>query len=371
MAAVRRMGKYLLLKKHVREHYGRGDRLPSESELSRKVGISRYATLRALNELSAEGFIRREQGRGTFVTGGPAPSQGAVAGTLMFVADEFEGGDIVEILRGVEEGCRFESMGVALSNSNYDRQVEASNLRQLTRNGYAGAVMLVSGHETIVEELEGLVKSQFPFVLVDRHVEEIDCPCVELDHEKAAYEAVKYLIGVGHRKIAHITAGFSARKRISSVRDRESGYRMALSEAGIPVREEYIQHSSILNIDESPTAQKLMMMSYIPMHKLLCLPDRPSAVFLVNDMFAAGAYEAITNSGLRVPDDVSLIAIGGNPAVRTIPVSLTMMVQPCRSIGRASVSILKQLMAGREIEEKLVRFDARLVVQDSTAPPNL
>lgn len=368
-APTRQVGRYVRLKKHVYENYKRGDRLPSEGELASEIGISRYATLKALHELSAEGFIRREQGRGTFVTGDQQLrfSKNNVKGTVAFLADEFESNDIVEILRGAEEGCRAESFGVALLNSNFNHEVEISHLRHLTNNGYSAAIILISGYEASTKELERLIEEGFPFVLIDVHFDNIDCPGVEIDNEKAAYEAVKYLIGLGHRKIAHMTGGISAKKRISSVKEREAGYCRALTEAGIPVRDEYICHSEILSIDEYPTPQTLKMMSYVPMHKMLSLPEPPSGVFLVNDMWAAGAHEAIVNHGLSVPKDISLISIGSDTVPRDMPISLTKMIHPARTIGKRSVNLLKHIMAGKELEDKLVKINANLLVQSSTA----
>ena len=163
---------------------------------------------------------------------------------------------------------------------------------------------------------------------IDHHFPGLDCPCVEMDNQDAAYQAVKYLIELGHRRIAHITSDHTARRRISSIKDREAGYLRALTQASIPVREDYIIHSDILNIDEQPTPQVLRMMSYAPMHRLLSRPEPPTAVFLINDMFAPGAYEAITTGGLKVPADISLISIGPESAAHVIPTPLTMTTPP-------------------------------------------
>ena len=111
------------------------------------------------------------------------------------------------------------------------------------------------------------------------------------------------------------------------------------------------------------------MAGYIPMHKLLNLPEPPTAVFLIHDLIAPGAYEAIVNSNLSVPNDISLIAIAPESMQQTFPVRLTAVRQPSREIGRVAAEMLKKLTSGKSVENKCVKLKANLVLQDSTAPP--
>jgi DNA-binding LacI/PurR family transcriptional regulator len=121
-------------------------------------------------------------------------------------------------------------------------------------------------------------------------------------------------------------------------------------------------------MDQKISASLFYQMAYESMHRLLSLPERPTAVFLVHDDFALGALRAVENHGLKVPDDISLLGFNDDPIAQHLSVPLTTMAQPFREIGRTAAEVLDSVISGREIPERRVRLNARLVVRASTAP---
>ena len=364
----RQFGQNELLKHYVQENYKTGDRLPSDKVLSAKLGISRYATLKALDELSGAGLIRREQGRGTFVARSSKVREKTTFAQVAFLADEFETGFIIEVMRGVEAYYRSTPITLSLLNNNFDHEREIDYLRQLQEPPYSGAIVLCSGHDASLQELRHLHDAGFPLVTVDRHFASLDCPSVEADHEKLAYDAVRYLLELGHRKIAYFTLDDLARKRLSPVQNREDGYRRALEEADIPGYPEYLQKIEGV-LDERASPSTLFTSSYVAMHKVLSLPDPPTAVLLLNEVLAPGAYRATINHRLKVPDDVSLFCVSGDSPVESVPISLTRTVQPGRKIGAVAAELVERLIRKEEIADRGIRLEAELVVGDSTASP--
>ena len=379
------------VKKYVRQQYQQGDKLPSEAELACKLNMSRYATLRALTELSAEGYLARKRGRGTVVT---SNSKAQTARMIAFIADEFDTFLPAEILRGLEEYFRVYDHPVALLNSAYDFEKESQYLESLCGNGYAGAIVQAGDQISSFQAINA-VPDDFPLVLVNRCVDSVKFAWVATDHEKAAYEATRYLIELGHRRIAHLTyeedsalwmgprdvvssdihikAAQQAKSRswLGPIRQRLAGYRRALAEAGIEELPEYIQGVSLTGLPHKPPIQFLHVMAYEPMHRLLALPVRPTAVLTANSWFPAGALRAIENCGLKVPDDISLVGFDDGPEAQHLPVPLTTMAQPLRRIGRIAADILWQLINKQEIASKSVKLDAGLIVRKSSAPPKL
>jgi len=195
-----------VIKRHVLENFQAGARIPPEEELSRQLGTSRYAAARALTELSAEGFVERRPRAGTFraakeeATRHPRTRSRLVA----FMADEYESFITSELMRGIEGRCREKGFQVSLLNSDYKPELEETHLKNLQRNGYDGAIIRIGEHRENIEILDRLVAQDFPLVLVDRRDEETKFPCVKMAQKKATYDATKYLLELGHRRIAYI-----------------------------------------------------------------------------------------------------------------------------------------------------------------------
>src|SRR5665647_1909030 len=181
-----------------------------------------------------------------------------------------------------------------------------------------------------------------------------DLPTVESDNLTGGLLATRHLIELGHRRIAFL----AGRPDLESSRQREAGFRQALSEAGIEVDPSLVRMS-----DYRRDA------AHQPAIELLSRPDRPTAIFAGNDLSAIGTMEAAQEMGLDVPGDVSVIGFDDIPeAARTTP-PLSTVRQPIQQMGSAAVELLIALMDGRIPETMHVRLPTSLVLRGTTAPP--
>ena len=168
-----------------------------------------------------------------------------------------------------------------------------------------------------------------------------DYACVSIDDYSTARRAVNELIDMGHRRIAALLPSCSDRS-ISQLRYK--GYLAALADHGI---------------DEDPvlveeTGSFDMQTTYHSMLELLDRSRNFTAVFTVSDMMAMAAIKALTNHGLRVPEDCSVIAIDGLAMSEyTIP-TLTTMVQPTEKMGRKSVEILLDMVENQSMPRHIL-----------------
>lgn len=161
-----------------------------------------------------------------------------------------------------------------------------------------------------------------------------DYACVSIDDYQTAYCAVEELIRLGHRHIAVLLPSCSDRS-ISQLRYK--GYLAALADNGIAEDPNLIEETGSFDM---PGAYRSML-------ELLDRNRDFTAVFTVSDMMAMAAMKALTDHGLRVPEDCSVIAIDGlTTSEYTIP-TLTTMVQPAEEMGRESVSILLDMVENR------------------------
>ncbi len=242
------------------------------------------------------------------------------------------------------------------------QRAEAGFLRSLHESTrIAGAIVWETGSKDLASAYQDLVSANIPLVFIDREPPEpILADVVAANHRKAARTAVRYLIELGHRKIAMIRN----EERVSSVEDRVDGYCSALREAGIPMRQEYI-----FSVERS-SGEATVRGAERAASTLLSLADRPTAVFAVNDQVAMFFQDAVTRLGLRIPEDISLV--GFDWLLRWLPSggALTSISQPFETIGRVAAERLLERISRRAPEvPRQILLDAPLVVRGSTAPP--
>ena len=180
------------------------------------------------------------------------------------------------------------------------------------------------------------------------------------DDRLGGYLATRHLIDLGHRRIGIIAGPAYA----SSARFRTEGYRNALAEAGITVDPDLVIESSFSIEAGTVAAEKLMNLS-----------PRPTAIFAVNDNTAIGALSALTNRGVLVPGDVSLVGYNDIPIVSHLPTPLTTLRVPFDQIAAAALDLLERNPTEAAPTINLVA--PTLIPRKSTAappdprPPNL
>jgi len=165
--------------------------------------------------------------------------------------------------------------------------------------------------------------------------------------------AVRHLLEAGHLTVHHLAGppgSFFALRRVET-------WRAVLEEEGRPVPEvmqgDWTAHSGYL-------AMRHMLATTAP-------PDRPTAIFSANDQMALGAYRALAEAGLRVPDDVSVVGFDDIEEAADFSPPLTTVAQDWDLMGREVLRVANEVLAGGAPQEVLL--PTRLVVRDSVAPP--
>jgi LacI family transcriptional regulator len=138
------------------------------------------------------------------------------------------------------------------------------------------------------------------------------------------------------------------------MRERLQGFRQALAEAAIPLPDAWMATSE-LNIDAGRTTT----------HRLLTAADRPTALFVNNNLLSLGALLAIRDLGLRCPEDIALACFDDHPWAAVCAPPLTVVSQPARCIGHCAAAMLCTLIQGGTIEEPIVELSCDLIVRQS------
>ncbi|NJP96115.1 LacI family transcriptional regulator [Nonomuraea sp. FMUSA5-5] len=266
-----------------------------------------------------------------------------------------EGDYPVEITKGVAQVAREHDLTVGISDLHRDHTAADAWIDGVLRRRPSGVIAVFSG--LTEAQHEQLTRREIPLVLLDpADAPGKNVPSVGAGNWNGGLTATRHLLELGHRRIAIITGPDSA----LSSRARLDGYRTALDMAGVPADPELIGRGDFL-IEGGLAAA----------HRMLCLPDRPTAIFATNDGQAIGVYHAAHRLGLRIPDDLSVVGFDDLPSMRWAIPPLTTVRQPLSQMAAAATRMLLQLANGEELAQSRIELATELVVRDSTAPPPL
>src|SRR5205823_2225208 len=140
--------------------------------------------------------------------------------------------------------------------------------------------------------------------------------------------------------------------------ERLHGFRAALAAAGILLDPDLVTYSDWRTPWGMQSAEQL-----------LSLPDPPTAIFGFNDNVAIGALHAAHARGLRVPDDLSVVGFDDTELAMIVMPQLTSVRQPLAEMGRMGVSLLTRIIEGQRVDALRMELSTKLVVRDSTGPP--
>ncbi len=202
--------------------------------------------------------------------------------------------------------------------------------------------------------LNHMERSFVPAIVAGSIPPNVKLPCVDVDDIAATYQAVKWLIELGHRRIGIITGDIKQ----WSARRREQGYVMALREAGLAPNPAW-RYEGDYRL-ESGEAGIAHLMNTRP---------RPTAVVCGNDKIAIGALHMLMEMGVRVPDEVSIVGFDDAEESAFTNPPLTTIRQEMFQIGlRASEMLFQQIQTGERLHHNLL-LPGELIVRGSTAPP--
>ena len=232
------------------------------------------------------------------------------------------------IFAGVEVECRKNNYAVFFASTAEDLVPLATQADRQTSRKVDGLIMVYRHGQH--DESQIMKTARFvPIVVLNHFMEELDVPSVLPDNVEGAYTATKYLIELGHKRIAHITG---ARGWIDS-EERIVGYEKALSEAGSPIDEKLICDGDF----EFPSGYEVM-------GRLVDMPDRPTAIFAGNDWMALGAMKKIHESGLSIPGDFSVVGFDDQEIAELAYPSLTTVRIPKMEIGKTAFKLLQEMI---------------------------
>ncbi|MBP7693620.1 MAG: LacI family DNA-binding transcriptional regulator [Anaerolineales bacterium] len=206
------------------------------------------------------------------------------------------------------------------------------HLQRLTSVCKSGEVdgILLTGSEYLTEAIAILQKERFPYVVLNRYIEEPDVSFVTTDHYAVAVAAMEHLIELGHQRIAYL-----GRPTLGKIHfERLAGYHHALRAAQLPADD-----TLILSTINDPRDWVRAMQA------LLALQPPPTAVLAFHDQMAIECIQVVVEAGLKVPDDVAIVGSDDLYSAQVTRPALTTIHTPFVEMGRLAMEVLLRRLA--------------------------
>ena len=256
-----------------------------------------------------------------------------------------------ELVDCVENNAREQGYSVLLGISGHDVDREAELLRLMRSHQAAGTILCPAGNVGDYRK-EQMQLGRMKLVAIDNVSPEFSVDTVTLDNRRAAEMAVLHLISFGHRRIGMVM-GFPHQHVADQ---RLVGFRDALRAKGIELDERFIGQGNFRIED-----------AYQACQQLLALPERPTALFVANNLMLIGVMQALSEAGVSVPGDMSVASIDDFPWASAFQPALTVVRQPIADMASAALNRLVRRLDGDNGEPEHQVFAPELVVRKSCA----
>lgn len=325
-----------------------GTLLPSETELAQQYGVCRVTAHRAMFELQRLGLVVRKRKLGTYVAEPPPARSFFVAAVFPFVHDYPQ----VEYLRGVRSALP-DQYNLMICETHNDPHREAQYLRRMQHEA-DGIICYPTCDPKNRTVLQRLIESGKPVVCVDRQPADVSCDVVMTDNYHSSLVGLRYLLGKGHRRIAHFT---DDALYVSSIRERYEAYLQAMREAG---SEDVHSLVRFFPFQEGIKLDYLVQALHDALFTLLHQPEPITAVFCLHDYYMAATLEACDRMGIVVPEQLEVLSFADAPPLMTrVTRSVHRLVQQVYEMGRVAAVRLKRRIEGEVMPPEIIRTTAR------------
>lgn len=251
--------------------------------------------------------------------------------------------------------ARSRGVHVVLLTTQEDPHLEAESIDTLIGRSVGSVIATPTGGN--VDHWARLTQLGVNVVFVDRQIEELpDIDNVTISNELSAETATDHLLKLGHTRIAFISGPLTT----STGRGRVAGFRKAMADAGVPVDERLIHAIPFRGGSGGDSVSSL-----------LSHPVPPKALIVGNTAQVRNALSRVQQSGITVPDDLSLIVFDDNPWTELVSPPLSVVRQPIDMLALHSVELAYGRLKGTLTEEaRHIQVDADFIQRSSSAPPH-
>ena len=325
---------------------GRSNRRAKLSDVAARAGVSAVTVSRALRkpEMVSDDVRRRIDAAVRELGYVPNYLASALASSkthlIGVVVPSLTNGVFVEYLKALHDAFLLKGFQILVLNSRYSQEEEERAIATLI--GHHAEAMILAGIDQTDRARKLLEGSGVPVVQTMELAEKPIDINIGMSQRNAGYEATRFLLGLGHRKIAHIAArvDFRARRRME-------GYQKAMADAGLSS-----DGMVIANLLQSSVKRGAELFTEM----LANVPDL-EALFCCNDDLALGALFECQRRGIRVPDDLSIIGFNDLDFCASAYPALTSVAIPRCEMARRGAEIVLEIIRGSGVRPDQTRID--------------
>jgi DNA-binding LacI/PurR family transcriptional regulator len=270
--------------------------------------------------------------------------------TVGLIISDIQNSFFTALVRAVEDVAYQHHHSVVLCNSDETADKEALYIDLMLAERVAGVI--ISPASETGNAVHRLIEARVPVVAVDRRLPALPIDTVVIDNVRAGYDLVSHLIDDGHARIGALVGPLT----ITTGRERYAGFVQALEAHGLPVRPDLV-HIGLPKED----------FGYRATSALLDLPEPPTALYVGNAYLALGALKAIRGRGLRIPDEIAIVAFDEMEWTALVQPGLTVVAQPTYALGKIAAERLFERMTDRDLPPREIVLDHTLVIRQSCA----
>lgn len=241
--------------------------------------------------------------------------------TIGVIVPKLNSNFMSSVIAGIESIANNAGYNLIISQSSESSAKEASNAKTMFNNRVDGLLVSLAYDTNDLLHFENFFKKESPVIFFDRVMEHKNSTAILIDNRKAAYEATKHLLEQGCRRIVHITAPVQQNVYV----DRLNGYKQALAEDKIPLKE-----TDVIIGNLSMEAGMLAAETIVQINPM------PDGVFVANDNCAVGCMISLKEKGLRIPEDIAFVGFNNDPVSHVIEPNLSTINYPGYEMGEVA-----------------------------------
>ena len=263
-----------------------------------------------------------------------------------------------ELIQGFEDTAVEHGYEMLVSSTNHSPQRMSHCIRRMLERKVEGVAIMTFGIEEPL--LDQLAKRKVPLVFIDQGPDRPGIGILKVDYHHGIRQAVQHLAALGHRDIAFV----SGPMRLHSAQSRLAAFQKSMQECGLACGNGTDRHRIV-------EGNHTLEGGVAAAEKLLALPNLPTGVLCSNDMTAIGVLHKLYRTGLRVPDDISLIGFDDIHIAEVMMPPLTTIQMSCVEIAKTAFAALRQQAESPDTGpgKREFQIHTNLIVRESTTFP--
>ncbi|MCY9515188.1 LacI family DNA-binding transcriptional regulator [Paenibacillus apiarius] len=254
-----------------------------------------------------------------------------------------------EVARNLEDQAQAAGYSIVMCSTDNKDDKGLNYISLLQRKQIDGLIVACQFSQWSL--LQDSLNANFPVVLFSKDIPSLSMHTVTVDDYRGGYQAIQHLISLGHSRIGVVT------EDSPSGDHRVRGAKQAMNDAGIAVNDDWIVKVKS-SIEEGCEGAA----------HVLQRDTRPTALFTCNDLLAVGSMQSAQQSGLRVPEDLSIIGFDDTILSKIVVPRLTTISQPIQEMAKETVQLLLRQSDTPDMPKQKIVFQPQLVEGLSTQP---